>query len=188
MKTLIEKHKKAIRLLEAIDYLNDCIISNGLNCSMFNVGESCLYSPTEFSKKRKMKKIMLLLMFISTISFSQARLGYKYQDILNEFSGYEELEVNIEPDLTEEAGISMHYKANGVVVIYYFVNKICNKTIIIPNSESVLQEFLDKYNKEYVVMGNNKWIYNTKTGPIYFYLKINPHNFTYFLVLQSEEK
>ena len=94
----------------------------------------------------------ILIIFLTTFSFSQARLGYTFSEISKEFSkevishGYPERQF-----LLVELAIADVY--------YVFDNSfVCTEVLVSPANAYCLQYFLNKYNQDYFKMNENTWI------------------------------
>ncbi len=105
----------------------------------------------------KMKNKILILVFImsSFLSIGQSRLGTSSSEIKTEFS---DPEYNLETGYTDEGSYFVSITINEATVNYYFdENKICNICIISPKNQGQLNYYVEKYNKQYVIISSTEW-------------------------------
>lgn len=91
-----------------------------------------------------MKKLLLaILLLISLTSFSQARVGYSYREIKNEFVkfGITKCE-SLEED-------NLYFNDDNIRVYYTFTNNICNKTVIMTDQLLTALEIISLYDKTF---------------------------------------
>jgi len=103
-----------------------------------------------------MKKFLVIVLFALNFSlgFSQARLGYSFDEITKEFAKYYKISVkNI-------SGISTLIVYTPKYNSYYVLNEkgLCYLTLINPSTEEYIVEFIDKFNLEYISIGKDKWL------------------------------
>ena len=103
-----------------------------------------------------MKNILILLMLlVSAPIFAQSRLGTSLDSIKAEFTAMDS-RVTLEkansgrPLLKIEMG-------NGIVIYYFDDNNKCDETVIQPSSLGGLNSYVERYNKNYVIISGNAW-------------------------------
>lgn len=127
----------------------------------------------------KLLQIVCVLIFI-VINVSglhaQARVGSKATDIATEFS-----HKGIQYDRANDGTRYLWYSDKSVFVGYYLdENSICTSTIIIPNSQGVLNWYCEKFNKEAVIISDTQWKLYTKGGVMYIQLIYTDDGAYYF--------
>jgi hypothetical protein len=106
------------------------------------------------------KKIsMMLALFISfNFSFSQPRLGYKLNEVYDEFSP---TEYPIS-DLGKNHGIGYHFYVQlpiGNVAYYSDVDSVILLTVVVPKDEKMWNLLLKEYNTNATKIDGKSWIY-----------------------------
>lgn len=112
--------------------------------------------------------MVTLILIISVSSFGQARLGSSAKEIKQEFA---DAKYALKENYGTEGVYSITLRNNLATVIYYFDSeKICGRTIIIPDNEAVLNAYVENYNKNYVVINDTKWKMYSNDGISYIEL------------------
>lgn len=109
-----------------------------------------------------MKHFLILIFCLLIInSYSQARIGFSYRDIYNEFSMYD---TKTEEPQNENQKLMLTVNMSLLTVIYYFNSeKISFKTVIYPKTLEVQNALVDLYNRKYEVISPTHWkMYNDK--------------------------
>lgn len=127
----------------------------------------------------KKKFLLLSLLFVTSIFYSQARLGYSYTEIFNEFKSK-----GIKKEKTDEGESFLFIDDEYVIIHYAFNNKgICNLTRIIPKNDETLKVLIEDYNKKYIVISDTEWkMYQNKmvSNIRLKYLDFKGKEYTYF--------
>lgn len=109
-----------------------------------------------------MKRLLLPLLLLAacTTSLSQSRLGSKAYEVKSEFSAYKyKMFDGYDKDNDYYVRVNLEL---GVVYYYFDENKVCNMTNIIPKSQSAINFYVERYNKDYVPTSNTTWrMYST---------------------------
>ena len=107
---------------------------------------------------------------------AQARVGTKANDIISEFS-----HKGIQYDRTNDGTKFLWYSDKSVFVAYYLdENSVCTSTVIIPNSQGVLNWYCEKFNREAVIISDTSWKLYTKGGVLYIKLVYTDDGAYYF--------
>lgn len=118
---------------------------------------------------------VFLVLALSSLQ-AQARVGSKATDIATEFS-----HKGIQYDRANDGTRYLWYSDKSVFVSYYLdENSICTSTIIIPNSQGVLNWYCEKFNKEAVIISDTQWKLYTKGGVMYIQLIYTDDGAYYF--------
>ena len=111
-----------------------------------------------------MKKFILSALFVvfSLTVFSQSRLGYTPQDILNEFPPSV---FNTVTSYDSDGDYYIQIKFDRCFARYYFnAYQKCWLTLITPHTQGDLNWFVENYNKKYVILSNTHWQMYSNTG------------------------
>lgn len=103
-----------------------------------------------------MKQTILLSFFIlfSILLFSQSRIGYTESEIRSEFyyckfeTGY--LDNGTKYIYTDDGN-------NASVAYFFTANGNCNLTMIFPDSQNALNEYVQIYNNKFVKVSDTQW-------------------------------
>lgn len=108
-----------------------------------------------------MKKLLLLCsLLLSTISFSQARLGYTYNEIRTEYGTKYQYEYITGYD--EKLGKYLQISLPVGTAFYYFnSDNKCYITSVVPATKGDLHFYIQKFNDEYVIVDGNNWLMYT---------------------------
>lgn len=98
----------------------------------------------------------LLLTTFVVFANAQARLGYSFDEIENEFIEYKQFHKS-----TAEYNYLIVYRETLSNIYYFDNNNDCFKSIIIPNDDGVLHQMIEEYNSSFVIMSKSKWTYYT---------------------------
>jgi hypothetical protein len=115
-------------------------------------------------KITKKSTLVLVLLLTINLGFSQSRIGFKLDEIVKEWSGYEvkSLGKNHAP------GFHLYVKLDiGDVAYYTDEDSFCVKTLVIPKNEEMWKALKDSYNEDYVVINDKSWLVcfdDTKTA------------------------
>lgn len=114
-----------------------------------------------------MKKTLILLMLLKfAIFFSQARIGFTYKQIKEEFK-----DDGIENDKTKAGNPYLALEMKNFFVGYYFdENLVCNTTKILPKNQNALNAMIQRYNDDYVIISDVKWKMYSDKGICYISL------------------
>lgn len=114
-----------------------------------------------------MKKLLILVfLFISLFSFSQARLGYSYQEIKREF-----VNENVVFTYVDSTPCLIITYLN-IEVYYYFNDKfLCYQTCVVTEDFSTAKEIVNTYNKNYDYVSKNTW--SMKMNNLIFIVKLS---------------
>lgn len=104
-----------------------------------------------------MKKLILIFcLFISCIGYSQARMGYEYNDILSEFAF--DYEFDYTAGYEEKLGKYLAFYVGTGTIFYYFNEEdICYTSMIIPTKKVDLHYYIEKYNGTYTIIDDHTW-------------------------------
>lgn len=108
-----------------------------------------------------MKKMILFIsLLVSTVSLSQARLGYTYDQVRREYANDYGFEYFTGYD--EKLGKYLEIFLSIGTAFYYFneENK-CYVTSVVPNTKGDLHFYIQKFNDEYVIVDANHWLMYT---------------------------
>ncbi len=126
------------------------------------------------------KHCFLLLLFIvfSVNLFSQPRIGATEYEILKEF--YQE---KFDKGYTKD-GVKWISFDNGLGVMLYYINEdnVCNYCFLVPHNQEIINNIVQRYNEEYVIISETKWKKYTSRGimNILLMFKDNGYLFAYF--------
>jgi len=105
-----------------------------------------------------MKKFTLIITISITCFVAvlgQSRLGSNATEIKNEFYASS---FNLQSGYLEDNTYYISISAERATVFYYFdSDKICNLCIIIPDDQGALNYYVEKYNRQYVIISATKW-------------------------------
>jgi len=111
-----------------------------------------------------MRRTLLTILFAITsiIAFGQARLGTSATDIRSEFS---ESSYNLKSGYDDDGDYYIKVETERATVIYYFnSDKICYLTLIAPDDQGALNFYVEKYNKQYVIVSAKEWKMYSENG------------------------
>jgi len=113
---------------------------------------------------KQMRRTLLTILFAITsiIAFGQARLGTSATDIRSEFS---ESSYNLKSGYDDDGDYYIKVETERATVIYYFnSDKICYLTLIAPDDQGALNFYVEKYNKQYVIVSAKEWKMYSENG------------------------
>ena len=107
-----------------------------------------------------MKRIAICFLFVTIVSnnsFGQARIGVKLNEISDEFSESEYPGRRV--GLSHGGGYHI-YLETEIGSIAYYANKdsICYQTLVIPINDSVFDDLISDYNKDFKIINNKTWL------------------------------
>lgn len=105
-----------------------------------------------------MKKMILFIsLLVSTVSLSQARLGYTYNEVRYEYGTKYQYEYITGYD--EKLGKYLQvYLPVGTAFYYFNSDNKCYITSVIPGTKGDLHYYIQKFNEEYVIVDGNNWL------------------------------
>ena len=112
-----------------------------------------------------MKKVLLFVTILTLTStlFCQARIGYTREQIMNEFY-YWSFDSGISNDGSSKISTTSYDR--GYLIYYFDSYGYCNFCVLAPNTTGDLNYFVQKYNKECVIISETSWKAYTKNGII----------------------
>ncbi len=137
-------------------------------------------------KYENMKHLLIVICLISfsKISFSQARVGSSFSEIKSE---YYESNWNLRSGYNKDEEKYIYISTTRAEVGYYFESgQICYTTYILPKRQGDLNFYVEKYNKQYVIMSPTKWKMYSENGICNIEL-IYPEDGKCFFVWTKEE-
>lgn len=125
-----------------------------------------------------MKKPLTALLLIAFLSVkSQTRIGYTETEIRKEF-----YEKTFQSFYTKD-GIKVIYWRNNDVEVSYGFDKntgICNLSMIQPLTQGILNYYVERFNKEYVIVDETHWKWYSNTSIVNISL-VQQGSYSYFL-------
>lgn len=96
------------------------------------------------------------LLFLSLNTYSQARIGYSRNEIVEEFSQ----KFVVKNEMFGDVPVILVY--NEKYTTYYSLDDLgfCYMTVISPKSKTYFDEIANRYNKNYSVVGDSIWVSN----------------------------
>lgn len=133
-----------------------------------------------------MKKLLTsLLLLISTIGMSQSRIGYTAKEIIQEFNNHK-----IESEYSSNGDLILIVQIGDLCeVLYMFFDKseTCSAVAIMPKSNFATNYFVEKYNKEYVILSNKAWRMYYNNMIINIRMQKSDGNLPYFEFIKAAE-
>lgn len=111
-----------------------------------------------------MKKFLLIILIVTTpiFSFCQARLGYTFIDVKQEFP---EKEYNLETGYLEDGKYYISLETSRANIFHFFNrNKICVVSVIRPKTTGALNFYAEYYNDHYVIISSTEWKSYSREG------------------------
>jgi len=98
-----------------------------------------------------MKKLFLVLILLvnSYLGISQARVGFTYQQIVDEL-------IARKMDYTASTTVETSFKGNKI--IYLFKGTLCTKTMIVTSTKKEYIELTQRYDSLYRKLSPTQWI------------------------------
>lgn len=114
-----------------------------------------------------MKPLLIVLFLLLThfTAHTQARIGYTFSEIYNDFK----VEGEFTPEFTEEGHFMTSIELYGQFYVTYIFknnNHTCTSTSIIPLTAAAEKLLIDKYNTECIKINNNRWKVKFDNGVI----------------------
>jgi hypothetical protein len=106
----------------------------------------------------KKTSLILVLLFSFNLSFSQSRLGYKLNEVCDEFSS-SEYPVR---DLGKNHGVGYHFYVQtsvGNVAYYSDIDSVVTQTIVVPKNKEVWDYLIKEYNTNAKKIDEKSWVY-----------------------------
>ena len=123
------------------------------------------------------KYILFLLLFISTISYSQTRIGYSRKAIKEEFYGYK-----MKSGINANGVPYLEVTLVGITAVYGFDdNAVCMSCVIIPHDNANLNTLVQKYNRDYIIISPIEWMMYSSGGILRIQMKMVDSGGAYFL-------
>jgi len=126
--------------------------------------------------------LSLVLIFIITYSYGQARLGSTIDDIKKEFT---DPSLKLTPWFDKGMAYIDITIPRALVVYSFNTEGICAMTVIIPNTVGNLNYYVERYNNSYVILSTTKWRMYNDTGSFLIELKY-PEEGGYWLIWTFE--
>jgi len=108
-------------------------------------------------KKLKIAIFFLFVTIVSNNGYGQSRVGVKLNEISNEFTEIEYPGRRI----GKSYGGGYHiYLETEIGSIAYYANEdsICYQTLVIPKNDSIFNDLISDYNKDFKIINNKSWI------------------------------
>lgn len=99
-----------------------------------------------------MKKLLiLLLLFMTTVVYSQTRIGFSKEEISMEFKNHDKIFYDsVKPYLVVE----FHF---GSFAYFFNDQMICDYCLLRPANQKFLEFLVEKYNDEYRIIKEDQW-------------------------------
>ncbi len=99
--------------------------------------------------------ILIAVCLLSMTVNAQARIGYKAQNILDEFQGED-----IEFLYGEKGNAYILFKIDEFIEVYYYLREdsICTSTLIVTNSKDATDKIINNYNEKGYLKTDTGWL------------------------------
>ena len=99
--------------------------------------------------------ILIAVCLLSMTVNAQARIGYKAQNILDEFQGED-----IEFLYGDKGNAFILFKIDEFIEVYYYLREdsICTSTLIVTNSKDATDKIINNYNEKGYLKTDTGWL------------------------------